>query len=172
MIRRVISFTDFVVTINKSKRRELVDFVTKERRRENVPEYEIQVMPLWWVERSPKEKRHDNGEIKAFVRIKDGVVFLIFDNLTDGVEDFHNTRIDADIIDFIGAGSPAGTPPQIVKKDGTPFAGFNGGRKRKVLTDDEMARIREMRDAGHNINDIARALHISNRVISEFVKNN
>lgn len=168
MIRRVISFTDFVVTINKSKRRELVDFVTKERRRENVPEYEIQVMPLWWVERSPKEKRHDNGEIKAFVRIKDGVVFLIFDNLTDGVEDFHNTRIDADIIDFIGvAQQPAPT-----KKDGTPFKGWNGGRKRKVLTEEETARISEMRDAGYNINAIAKALHISNRVISEFVKNN
>lgn len=169
MIRRVISFTDFVVTINKSKRRELVDFVTKERRRENVPEYEIQVMPLWWVERSPKEKRHDNGEIKAFVRIKDGVVFLIFDNLTDGVEDFHNTRIDADIIDFIGA-APQPTAP--MKKDGTPFAGFNGGRKKRGLTDEEQAQIREMRKAGHNINDIARALHISNRVISEFVKTN
>ena len=168
MIRRVISFTDFVVTINKSKRRELVDFVTKERRRENVPEYEIQVMPLWWVERSPKEKRHDNGEIKAFVRIKDGVVFLIFDNLTDGVEDFHNTRIDADIIDFIGvAQQPAPT-----KKDGTPFKGFRGGRKPKELTDEEQAQIREMRDAGHNINAIARELHISNRVISEFVKTN
>lgn len=170
MIRRVISFTDFVVTMNKSKRRKLVDFVTKERRRENVPEYEIQVMPLWWVERSPKEKRHDNGEIKAFVRIKDGVVFLIFDNLTDGEETFQKTLIDEEIIGFIGAGSPAGTPQQIVKKDGTPFAGFNGGRKRKVLTGEETARIREMRDAGRNINDIAKALHISNRVIAAFVK--
>ena len=173
MIRRVISFTDFVVTMNKSKRRKLVDFVTKERRRENVPEYEIQVMPLWWVERSPKEKRHDNGEIKAFVRIKDGVVFLIFDNLTDGEETFQKTLIDEEIIGFIGAAQTQTAPiAPIAKKDGTPFKGWNGGRKRKVLTDEEQAQISEMRDAGHNVNDIARSLHISNRVIAAFVKNN
>ena len=50
--------------------------------------------------------------------------------------------------------------------------GFCGGRKKRGLTDEETARIREMRDAGRNINDIAKELHISNRVISEFVKNN
>ena len=173
MIRRVISFTDFVVSINKSKRSELVKFVTKERRRENVPEYEIQVMPLWWVERSPQEKRHDKGEIKAFVRIKDGVVYIIYDNLNDGKEDYNYIPIDDDIMEFIGAAQPAiAQPSQIVKKDGTPFAGFNGGRKRKTLTDAEKARIVEMRKEGKNVNMIARALHISNRVISEFVKTN
>lgn len=175
MIWRVISYTEFVESLNKSRRKKLVDFVTQSRRRECVPERAIQVMPLsaWFKSDNPaKDRRRDNGEIRAFIKIKDGVVFLIFDNLTDGNEDFHKTQIDEEIIGFIAAERPAAVMPQIVKKDGTPFAGFNGGRKRKTLTDEEKARIIAMRKDGKNVNTIARELHISNRVISEFVKNN
>jgi len=131
-------------------------------------------MPLsgWREFENPaKERRRDNGEIRAFVKIKDGVVFLIFDNLTDGNEDFHRTQIDEDIIGFIGAERPAAVTPQIVKKDGTLFAGFRGGRKKKELTADEQMQILTMRKAGKNVNIIARELHISNRIISDFVKN-
>ena len=48
----------------------------------------------------------------------------------------------------------------------------NGGRKKKELTDEEKAQILAMREEGKNVNIIARELHISNRIISEFVKNN
>ena len=85
MIWHVINYTEFVESLNKSRRKKLVDFVTQSRRRECVPERAIQVMPLCvWVksDNPAKDRRRDSGEIRAFIKIKDGVVFLIFDNLT------------------------------------------------------------------------------------------
>lgn len=179
MIRRVISYTDFADSINKSRRKKLVDFVKRARLELRMPEREVEVMPLcgWYAYADPvKERRKDSGEIKAFVKMKD-VVFMVFDKLEDGAEDFSCLVFDKMLFDFLGESLAAAavTPqptqqPQIVKKDGTPFAGFNGGRKKRGLTAEEKARIREMRKAGKNINAIARELHISNRVISEFVK--
>lgn len=166
-LHRIIDYKTFKASINQRKRQELVKHIRKERTGK-LPEHEIEVMPLygWYADNNPKR---DDGLIKAIVRIKD-VVFIILDNLNNGAEEYHCISVDDDIMGFIGAAQQATTP--IAKKDGTPFKGFNGGRKRKELTDEETARIREMRDAGHNINAIAKALHISNRVISEFVKNN
>ena len=166
-LRRIVDYATFATAINKSKRKKLVEHIRKERIDKRLPERDIQVMPLHgWYADTPKKR--DDGVIRAIVKIKD-VVHIIYDNLTNGVEDFHYTIIDENIIEFIGAAQPTDAP---MKKDGTPFAGFNGGRKRKVLTDEEKARIREMREEGRNINAIAKALHISNRVIAEFVKNN
>lgn len=168
-LRRIVDYPTFAGAINKSKRKRLVEHISRERRDKRLPERDIKVMPLHGWEEDTKPKR-DNGVIRAIVKIQN-VVFIISDNLTDGAEDYYYARVDEDIVDFIGAAQqPAAAP--IVKKDGTPFAGFHGGRKRKELTDEEQAQIREMRDAGHNINEIARALHISNRVISRVVENN
>lgn len=168
-LRRIVDYPTFAGAINKSKRHKLVEHISRERRDKRLPERDIKVMPLHGWEEDTKPKR-DNGVIRAIVKIQN-VVFIISDNLTDGAEDYYYARVDEDIVDFIGAAQqPAAAP--IVKKDGTPFAGFHGGRKRKELTDEEQAQIREMRDAGHNINEIARALHISNRVISRVVENN
>lgn len=167
--RRIVDYPTFAGSINKSKRSKLVAHIHRERTGtdKRLPERDIQVMPLCgWEEDTPKKR--DEGTIRAIVKIQN-VVLIISDNLTDGAEDYYYTFVDEDIVDFIGAAQPTDAP---MKKDGTPFAGFNGGRKRKVLTDEEKARIREMRDAGCNINKIAKELHISNRVISEFVKNN
>ena len=101
------------------------------------------------------------------------VVFIVYDKLEDGKEDYNYIPVDDDIMGFIGADAqPVIAPKMPIKKDGTPFLGFNGGRKKRGLTDEEKAKIREMRKAGRNVNAIARELHISNRVISEFVKNN
>lgn len=170
-LRRIVDYATFATAINKSKRKKLVEHIRRERIDKRLPERDVQVMLLcgWYADTNP---RRDEGEIRAIVKIQD-VVYIIYDNLNDGKEDYNYIPIDDDIMGFIGADAqPAAAVPQIVKKDGTPFAGFNGGRKRKVLTEEEKARIREMRDAGRNINEIARSLHISNRVISEFVKNN
>lgn len=165
-LHRIIDYTSFKASINQTKRKKLVDHIKKERTNK-LPEHKIEVMPLYgWDEDTTP--RRDEGEIRAIVRIQD-VVFIVFDNLTGGEEDFHCNLIDEDILDFIGA-APQPTAP--MKKDGTPFAGFNGGRRKRELTDEEQARISEMRKAGHSINAIARELHISNRVISEFVKTN
>ena len=169
--RRIVDYQTFAGSINKSKRSKLVAHIHRERTGtdKRLPERDIQVMPLHgWEEGTPKKS--DVGEIRAIVKIQD-VVLIISDNITGGAEEYHYTLVDEDIVDFIGAAQqPAAAP--IVKKDGTPFAGFHGGRKKRGLTDEETARIREMRDAGHNINAIAKALHISNRVISRFVENN
>ena len=168
-LRRIVDYATFASAINKSKRKKLVEHIRRERIDKRLPERDVQVMLLcgWYADTNP---RRDEGKIRAIVKIQD-VVYIIYDNLNDGKEDYNYIPIDDDIMGFIGAAQqPAAAP--IVKKDGTPFKGFCGGRKRKELTDEEKAQIREMRDAGRNINEIARSLHISNRVISEFVKNN
>lgn len=163
-LHRIIDYKTFKATINQSKRQELVKHIRKERTGK-LPEHKIEVMPLyvWYADTTPQR---DDGLIRAIIKIQD-VVFIVYDNLKDGKEDFHCTRVDADIMEFLGAAQPAP-----IKKDGTPFLGFRGGRKKRGLTDEETAKIRDMRKAGHSINAIARELHISNRVISEFVKTN
>lgn len=180
-LRRIVDYPTFAASINKRKRKKLVDFIKRERLDLRMPEHEVEVMPLcgWYAgAESLAERRKDSGEIKAFIRMKD-VVFMIFDKLEDGAEDFSRLAFDQTLFEFLGeslaaaAVTPQPTqtqPTQILKKDGTPFAGFRGGRKRKELSDEEKARIREMREEGKNVNAIARELHISNRVISEFVK--
>ncbi len=170
--RRIVDYQTFAGSINKSKRSKLVAHIHRERTGtdKRLPERDIQVMPLHgWEEGTPKKS--DNGVIRAIVKIQD-VVLIVYDNIADGAEDYYYALVDEDIVDFIGAAAERQTSAPIVKKDGTPFAGFHGGRKRKVLTDEEQDKIREMRKAGRNVNAIARELHISNRVISEFVKNN
>jgi hypothetical protein len=168
-LRRIVDYATFASAINKSRRKKLVEHIRRERIDKRLPERDVQVMLLcgWYADTNP---RRDEGEIRAIVKIQD-IVYIIYDNLNDGKEDYNYIPIDDDIMGFIGADADAQpAAPQIVKKDGTPFAGFNGGRRKKVLTADEKAKIREMRKAGHNVNAIARELHISNRVISEFVK--
>lgn len=169
-LRRIVDYPTFAAAINKSKRKRLVEHIHRERTQKRLPERDIKVMPLHGWEQDTKPRR-DDGVIRAIVKIQD-VVFIISDNLTDGAEDYYYARVDEDIVDFIGAAQTQPQPSQIVKKDGTPFKGFCGGRKKRGLTDEEQAQIREMRKAGRNVNAIARELHISNRVISEFVKNN
>lgn len=168
-LRRIVDYATFASAINKSRRKKLVEHIRRERIDKRLPERDVQVMLLcgWYADTNP---RRDDGEIRAIVKIQD-VVYIIYDNLNDGKEDYNYIPVDDDIMGFIGADAqPAAAVPQIVKKDGTPFAGFHGGRKKRGLTDEEKAQIREMREEGKNVNAIARELHISNRVISEFVK--
>lgn len=168
-LRRIIDYPTFAGSINKSKRSKLVKSIDQIRRErtDRLHERDIQVMPLHgWYADTPKKR--DDGTIRAIVKIQD-VVLIIYDNIADGAEDYYYTLVDDDIMGFLGAAAERQTSAPI-KKDGTPFKGFNGGRRKRGLTDEEKARIREMRDAGHNINEIARELHISNRVISDFVK--
>ena len=167
-LRRIVDYPTFAAAINKSKRKRLVEHIHRERTQKRLPERDIQVMPLYGWEQDTKPRR-DDGVIRVIVKIQD-VVLIISDNITGGAEDYYYANVDEDIVDFIGAAQTQTAP--IAKKDGTPFKGWNGGRKRKELTDEEQAQIHEMRKAGRNINEIARALHISNRVIAAFVKNN
>lgn len=65
---------------------------------------------------------------------------------------------------------PALQPPQQPEKQKKPFAGWKGGRPRRVLTAEEKTQIDAAREAGKTIDAIARDMHISNRVISAYVK--
>ena len=62
---------------------------------------------------------------------------------------------------------PAPQPPQ---QPGKPFAGWKGGRPRRVLTAEEKTQIDAAREAGKTIDAIARDMHISNRVVSAYIK--
>ena len=53
---------------------------------------------------------------------------------------------------------------------GKPFAGWKGGRPRRVLTSAEKAQIDVARAAGKTIDVIAKDMHISNRVVSAYCK--
>ena len=51
-----------------------------------------------------------------------------------------------------------------------PFAGWKGGRPRRILTAEEKTQIDAAREAGKTIDAIARDMHISNRVVSAYCK--
>ena len=51
-----------------------------------------------------------------------------------------------------------------------PFAGWRGGRPRRVLTSAEKAQIAAARADGKTIDAIAAEMHISNRVVSAYCK--
>ena len=51
-----------------------------------------------------------------------------------------------------------------------PFKGWRGGRPRRVLTSAEKAQIDAARADGKTIDAIAKAMHISNRVVSAYLK--
>ena len=63
--------------------------------------------------------------------------------------------------------APSATAPQPPEK---PFAGWKGGRPRRVLTDEEKAQIAAARADGKTIDAIAAEMHISNRVVSAYCK--
>ena len=153
--RRIVDYSTFAASINKSKRSRLVGLVHEMKLHERVADHMIQVMPLsgWCEYENPaKDRRRDSGEIRALIKIQDVVVYVVA------------------MIAFVGVDRKQPTPSTITKKDGTPFLGFRGGRKKKELTADEKTQILAMRKQGKNVNIIARELHISNRIISDFVK--
>ena len=53
---------------------------------------------------------------------------------------------------------------------GEPFKGWRGGRPRRVLTDTEKAQIDAARADGKTIDAIAKDMHISNRVVSAYIR--
>ena len=63
--------------------------------------------------------------------------------------------------------APSATAPQPPEK---PFAGWRGGRPRRVLSDEEKAQIAAARADGKTIDAIAAEMHISNRVVSAHLK--
>lgn len=65
---------------------------------------------------------------------------------------------------------PAANDQDAAGASGKPFAGWRGGRPRRVLSDEEKAQIDAARANGETIDAIAAEMHISNRVISAYCK--
>lgn len=72
-----------------------------------------------------------------------------------------------DLAGLLAPFAPSATAPQPPEK---PFAGWKGGRPRRVLTAEEKTQIDAAREAGKTIDAIAKAMHISNRVVSAYCK--
>ena len=72
-----------------------------------------------------------------------------------------------DMAGLLAPFAPSATAPQPPEK---PFAGWRGGRPRRVLTADEQAQIDAARADGKTIDAIAAEMHISNRVVSAYLK--
>ena len=55
-VHRVVDYPEFAESINKSKRRKLVEYIRKERTYKRVPERAIQVIPLygWFEDNNPR----------------------------------------------------------------------------------------------------------------------
>jgi DNA-binding CsgD family transcriptional regulator len=72
-----------------------------------------------------------------------------------------------DLAGLLAPFAPSATAPQPPEK---PFAGWRGGRPRRVLSDAEKAQIDAGRADGKTIDAIAKTMHISNRVVSAYLK--
>ena len=75
----------------------------------------------------------------------------------------------AELADMLAPYAPTlfPAPPQSESKK---FAGWKGGRPKRVLSADEKAAIDKARAAGNTIDEIAKTMHISNRVVSAYCK--
>lgn len=191
-----MTYGEFVKHINQSKRDRLIRLLKEPYMwsRRDMDAVEIRVMPCagWSTSQTP---RRDKGkQIIGYVKYDDGKVFFFADELKFtiypgkkkyGVEEIREECYFREMPDttrlFLSPdkeekeeerGEEVQTESPYKTKTGKPFKGFNGGRKKRVLSDDEKAQIIDLRQKGLNVNQIAKEVKISNRVISEFVKMN
>ena len=90
--RRIVDYSTFAASINKSKRSRLVGLVHEMKLHERVADHMIQVMPLsgWCEYENPaKDRRRDSGEIRALIKIQDVVVYVV-DKIADGKEELRH----------------------------------------------------------------------------------
>ena len=146
---------DSILTkINKTKRKKLVSFIIDHDRDGKGNLYDASTRTLT----SPRE---DTGTVIFFMLTnsiyrKDTVNFYVLHDTLDknGRETFkHSSHAPEHIRDFLGI-----KPPK------------KGGRPRRILTDEEKERIRELREQGRGYNAIAKELKINNRLVIEYCK--
>ena len=75
-----------------------------------------------------------------------------------------------DLQDLAGLLAPFAPSATALQPSEKPFAGWRGGRPRRVLSDEEKAQIAAARADGKTIDAIAAEMHISNRVVSAHLK--
>ena len=105
--------------------------------------------------------REDTGTVILFMITKSKYTernsdfFVLMDTIDKvGTETFkHSSHRLEQLKDFLGI-----EPPK------------KGGRPRRILTDEEKERIRELREQGRGYNAIAKELKVSNRIVIECCK--
>lgn len=156
--------------INKTKRQKLA------RHLSHLSD-QAQIVALQGITAATKPRNDGGGMLILLVRDEQKKryksvypVEIIFDERTT----WENCRsfpvrdpLPAQIAEMLADFAPslfASPPPE------KPFAGWRGGRPRRVLSDEEKAQIAAARAAGKTIDAIAAEMHISNRVVSAYCK--
>lgn len=176
---------EFCKGINISKRRKLVSKL------KNIYG-NVDILPLQGYERF-RSKQKDDGQIVIAVKYRLRCEIYI-DNISTGHELFMCIPFEMNtsagfcyanaLIEFLKASqaensivkpAPASMSqePAATSNASSPiqaWKGWKGGRPKKRLTDKERSSIDEMRQAGASINKIATAMHISNRIISDYIR--
>ena len=160
--------------INKTKRAKLA------RHLSNLSD-QAQIVALQGITAATKPRNDGGGMLILLVRDEQKKryksvypVEIIFDERTT----WENCRsfpvrdpLPAQIAEMLADFAPSlFASPQSPQQPEKPFAGWKGGRPHRVLTAEEKTQIDAAREAGKTIDAIARDMHISNRVISAYIK--
>lgn len=162
----------FMQHVNKSRRKKLARWIE-----DNTIEGGTRYLHLYgW---SAKTKKAEDGGM--IVLIVANTKYKSFDLIIDNYTSYEEFRVISpkpwelsDIAELL----ERYVAPSLFTKNardaqdaaGKPFAGWRGGRPRRVLSDAEKAAIDAARADGKTIDAIAKKMHISNRVISAYLK--
>lgn len=162
----------FMQHINKSRRKKLARWIE-----DNTIEGGTRYLHLYgW---SAKTKKAEDGGM--IVLIVANSKYKTFDLIIDNYTSYEEFRVISpkpwelsDIAELL----ERYVAPSLFTKNaqdaqdaaGKPFAGWRGGRPRRVLTDEEKAAIDAARAEGKTIDAIAKNMHVSNRVVAAYLK--
>lgn len=161
--------------VNQSRREKLMKFLKEHN-------FEAQIAAL---SDFPDKKHHDKGLIclllvnRNIYHPEKTDFWVLVDNV-DLVKDERTGKLEAketfrkywhpkeDIVSFLGCENNNGNSfdpikQYVVERDKV-------GRPRRLLTDEEKATIRQLREQGMSINKIAQQLRIRNRLVMEFCR--
>lgn len=158
--------------INKTKRQKLA------RHLSNMSD-QAQIVALQGITATTKPRNDGGGMIVLLLRDEQKKrsaypVEIVLDERTNW-ENFRafplRDPLPAQIAEMLADYAPSlFTSESAAGASGKPFAGWRGGRPRRVLSDEEKAQIDAARADGKTIDAIAKAMHISNRVVSAYLK--
>lgn len=163
----------FMQHINKSRRKKLARWIE-----DNTIEGGTRYLHLYgW---SAKTKKAEDGGM--IVLIVANSKYKSFDLIIDNYTSYEEFRVISpkpwELSDMAELLERYVAPSLFANKSaqdaagasGKSFKGWKGGRPRRVLTDEEKAAIDKARGDGKTIDAIAKTMHISNRVVSAYLK--
>lgn len=163
----------FMQHINKSRRKKLARWIE-----DNTIEGGTRYLHLYgW---SAKTKKAEDGGM--IVLIVANTKYKSFDLIIDNYTSYEEFRVISpkpwELSDIAELLERYVAPSLFAKKNTQgsagapekPFMGWKGGRPRRVLSDEEKAAIDAARADGKTIDEISKTMHISNRVVSSYLK--